>query len=872
MTADGARIVSGSWDNTVRVWDAATGETLRVLKGHEDRVSSVAVTADGARIVSGSWDGTVRVWDAATGETLRVLKGHERAVTSVAVTADDARIVSGSEDKTVRVWDATTGETLRVLEGHESPVTSIAVTTDGGRIVSGSGSTRASGKADNTVRVWDAATGETLRVLEGHEDRVSSIAVTTDGARIVSGSNDKTVRVWDAATGETLRVLKGHEDSVNSVAVMADGARIVSGAGSRFAIGDKSDITVRVWDATTGAALRVLEGHEERGVTSIAVTTDGGRIVSGSGSAIASGKADNTARVWDAATGETLRVLQGHEDLVWSVAVTADGARVVSGSGDKTVRVWALYPREQRLVAAAHARAPRCLTPAERQRYFLTPTPPRWCTRMAKWPYDDVGAPAEGARLLASKRDDEAEALFTAALSLNPKLASKFDEVHARELVSRGKNLLDAGTRDEEAKTQFDLALAKDKSVAPSIDSAWSRAYLTRGTKLLGEGKDAEAEAQFKLAQERGGDLKAIEVARLRGYIARGENLIDSDSGDKPKALADATRVLDFAVELAGRDGVSRELKANAYFERGRAHEWSSRYEAAIADFERATELGHVSGKARIFWATNALSSRKLNDGEFNSALLIGGSNHLNLDPSVRSPFDADGVMRSLSRLSYPVGALHPTPRLGSTTDVTDCDRLTAHPWDPHRTATGIAFAKITDPAAAIAACTTAIAADGAQPRFLYQRARAHSRAADIATDSNDDTLVAQHRAAEAADMQRAMELGYPMAFNNEANRYDNGQGVEKDKTKAAALNLEFFNRVMACCWAPVARQLLAEEAKHDRATVRRVVRHLSAWSAALGSTASRELLAELTSNGTLDPIAFPAPATFTDLPPWLRE
>jgi WD40 repeat protein len=102
----------------VRVWDASTGDELKVLKGHTNSVRSVAFSPDGKQIVSGSYDESVRVWDASTGDELKVLKGHTNWVTSVAFSPDGKQIVSGSYDESVRVWDASTGDELKVLKGH----------------------------------------------------------------------------------------------------------------------------------------------------------------------------------------------------------------------------------------------------------------------------------------------------------------------------------------------------------------------------------------------------------------------------------------------------------------------------------------------------------------------------------------------------------------------------------------------------------------------------------------------------------------------------------------------------------------------------------------------------------------------------------
>ncbi len=203
---------------------------VAVLRGHEAWVRSVAVTPDGKYVVSGSGDNTVRLWELATGQEVRRFTGHDDAVLSVAVTPDGKYVVSGSDDKTVRLWDLATGKEVRRFTGHEQPVRSVAVTPDGKYVVSGSW--------DHTVRLWELATGQEVRRLTGHDDGVWSVAVTPDSKYVVSGSWDKTVRLWDLATGQEVRRFTGREDWVSSVAVTPDGQYVVSGS---------EDNTVRVW-------------------------------------------------------------------------------------------------------------------------------------------------------------------------------------------------------------------------------------------------------------------------------------------------------------------------------------------------------------------------------------------------------------------------------------------------------------------------------------------------------------------------------------------------------------------------------------------------------------------------------------------------
>jgi WD40 repeat protein len=327
--------VSGSDDNTVRVWDAATGHPLGdPLTGHTDAVSGVAIgrVGDCDVIVSASWDRTVRVWDAATGGLHGdPLTGHTDAVSGVAIGRVGERdvIVSGSYDQTVRVWDASTGRAHGdPLGGHTSWVRAVAI----GRI--GEQDVIISAGRDRTVRVWDAATGRQRgEPLTGHTNMVNGVAIGRVGERdvIVSGSDDETVQVWNAATGRPHgQPFVGHTHAVTGVAIgrIGDGHAIVSASWDR---------TVRVWDEAFSHPLGdPLIGHTHA-VNGVAI----GRI--GDHDVIVSGSYDGRVGVWDAATGHPHgHPPAGHFNWVTGVAIGRVGTRdvIVSASWGPTVRVW----------------------------------------------------------------------------------------------------------------------------------------------------------------------------------------------------------------------------------------------------------------------------------------------------------------------------------------------------------------------------------------------------------------------------------------------------------------------------------------------------------------------------------------------------
>ena len=139
-----------------------------MLNGHTELVCSVAFSSDGTHIVSGSADNSVRVWDVLTGQERHLLKGHTDSVYSVAFSRDDSHIISGSNDESVWVWDALIGEEKHVLHGHTDRVTSVAFSSDDSHIVSGS--------YDTSVHVWDALMGSEKHMLNSHTYSVNLFA------------------------------------------------------------------------------------------------------------------------------------------------------------------------------------------------------------------------------------------------------------------------------------------------------------------------------------------------------------------------------------------------------------------------------------------------------------------------------------------------------------------------------------------------------------------------------------------------------------------------------------------------------------------------------------------------------------------------
>ena len=278
VSPDGKRIVSGSDDKTVKVWDAQTGDETHTLKGHTGYVQSVAFNPNGTRIVSGSNDKTVRVWNATTGKETVKISGHAKGVSCVRFSPDGTRIVSAGTY--VKVWDATTGIEIITFDGHSTEFKDLAYSPDGKTLVAGP-----LNPEFRQFRLWKVESGQEKLTFRGHTGRVYGLCFSPDGQRIASGSQDQRVKIWDARTGKRVRTLMGHSVAVVSVGFSPDGKQIVSGSW---------DNTVKVWDVESGKEIFTLEGHSDS-VTSVAFSPGGKRVVSGS--------EDETVKVWNLSAG-----------------------------------------------------------------------------------------------------------------------------------------------------------------------------------------------------------------------------------------------------------------------------------------------------------------------------------------------------------------------------------------------------------------------------------------------------------------------------------------------------------------------------------------------------------------------------------------
>lgn len=378
-------------DNTVRLWDIATGAELQRFTGHADAVWDVAFTQDGTRLASASADGTVRLWNIATGAELQRFTGNTADVRSLAISPDDQRLLSGSWrlntsgdriDARLHLWDIATGTEICQMVGTASEVRRIAFLKQGTQAIAVYGS-ELSSEGDNVGILWDLATCSEVRRFEGHSDIVQDLAISPDERTLYTASADYTLIAWDIATGEMRQLYIGHSDWVNAVALSTDGQTLISGGW---------DNTIIAWDALSGRQRHVFIGHQAP-IQGLVFAQDGlsffssaqdrqirqwqtdsalyvGRVGDSNTSAGANalayspdkqsiyvGTPDGIISQWDIATGtRRAQFSDGHspDTYIYELELSEDGQTLYSNGSDGLVIIWDTLTGQARHILRGH--------------------------------------------------------------------------------------------------------------------------------------------------------------------------------------------------------------------------------------------------------------------------------------------------------------------------------------------------------------------------------------------------------------------------------------------------------------------------------------------------------------------------------------
>jgi WD40 repeat protein len=280
-------IGGGPEDNPgdVRIYSADEFKLIATLKGHKDRVLSLAYSPDGRVLISGGRDGQCVIWNTAKTQLIGALKSHNEkdSIWGLAISPDGKQVASAGGDNTVILWDvASRKSTATVVSTSNKKILSLAYSPDGRALIGG---------GDRAITVWDTKTRKEEKELKGHSEPVVALAFTPNGRYLISCSRDGAIKIWETATWSEEGGTEQGKTAPLSLAVSPDSRSLAVACWSgevMFYNLSKEVGTNRLRKDLVWTQLG-FRAHDLP-VTTVAYRSDGKMLVSGS--------IDGTVKIW----------------------------------------------------------------------------------------------------------------------------------------------------------------------------------------------------------------------------------------------------------------------------------------------------------------------------------------------------------------------------------------------------------------------------------------------------------------------------------------------------------------------------------------------------------------------------------------------
>ncbi|MEO5332027.1 MAG: NB-ARC domain-containing protein [Magnetococcus sp. YQC-5] len=322
--------------------------------GHTHRIASIRITRDGDKMITGSDDSTIKIWDIESKKLLKTLRGHRGNVLGVAVSPDSKLVASAGADQSLLLWEIENGSFQR-LAGHTGTVSWCDFHPNGNYLVSAS--------YDNTLILWDVKEKKIIHHLKGHTKEILDCAFSPDGSYIASTSEDEKIILWETETGNIYKTYRAHDGLISEFSFSADGRYVASvgydalivrnpknhrivfkqkqtdtgfiscvfGTKGNIIITGMVDGSIIVWSCPGGKRLFTLKEHKES-VIHCAIHPDGKRMVSVSG--------DRSIILWDLTTKSMVYQIMEEWNAYYGTSFSPDGRLLAAASHKNGLTIW----------------------------------------------------------------------------------------------------------------------------------------------------------------------------------------------------------------------------------------------------------------------------------------------------------------------------------------------------------------------------------------------------------------------------------------------------------------------------------------------------------------------------------------------------
>lgn len=324
LTPDGKNIISNSDGPDIIIRELKTGKIIRNLKRDfpwYDPINIFLISANKRFLITGSSSRGIRVLNYETGEFIRRI-GADRKIFSLAFTPNERYLISSPSDKSITIWEFRSGELVHYIKSshYHTGTLPMVITHDGKYLISSS--------KDNDIEIWDLNIKKSIRSFKGHYDIITSLALSADGKLIISSSKDQTIRVWDFKSGNLINSFEDERYYNPKLKISPDGKYLIVTSHRFF----------DVWELDTGDILYSTRVKIPNVSYALAISPDGKKLIYGF--------KNNAINIWELNTGKISNIISGHTDSISHLHFSNDAKYFISGSYDRTVNLWELKSKK----------------------------------------------------------------------------------------------------------------------------------------------------------------------------------------------------------------------------------------------------------------------------------------------------------------------------------------------------------------------------------------------------------------------------------------------------------------------------------------------------------------------------------------------